>query len=54
MPQKTILEEEMKTIDEDTTSVPQQPIEEGIGMTQLQKGGHHITWGNPQQQFQKN
>jgi len=29
----------MKTIDEDATSAPDNPIEEGIGMTQLHKGG---------------
>jgi len=28
----------MRTIDEDTTSVPDNPIEEGIGMMQLHKG----------------
>jgi len=29
----------MKTIDKDATSVPNNPIEEGIGMTQPHKGG---------------
>jgi len=29
----------MKTIDKDTTSAPDNPIEEGIGMMQLHKGG---------------
>jgi len=29
----------MRTIDEDTTLVPDNPIEEGIGMTQPHKGG---------------
>ena len=29
----------MRTIDEDATSVPKNPLEEGIGMTRLHKGG---------------
>jgi len=29
----------MKTIDKDTASAPDNPIEEGIGMTLLHKGG---------------
>jgi len=43
----------MKTIDEDTTLVPDNPIEEGIGMTLPHKGGA-TSYGKPQRWFQKN
>jgi len=38
----------METIDKDTASAPDNPIEEGIGMTLP----HHL--GKPQRWFQKN